>query len=86
MLNIQILGMGCSKCRDIEKNAKDIVLTNHLEKEVNIEVIEDIDVFFQHGILSTPALIINGKVIPNQHELTYEKLQQKMLNALQTLV
>lgn len=86
MLNIQILGMGCSKCRNIEQNAKNIIDTHNLKKEVNIEVIEDIEFFIKYGILSTPALIMNGQVVENEEDLTYENLEQQMLNALETLV
>ena len=59
-MKIEILGMGCPKCKMLYKNAQAAV------KEVGIEAevikIEDMDKITSYGVMMTPALVINGEV------------------------
>jgi small redox-active disulfide protein 2 len=60
-MEIKVLGTGCAKCKSLEKATKDAV-----EKTgVNATVIkvEDIVEIMQFGVMTTPALVINGKVV-----------------------
>lgn len=60
MIKIQILGTGCSKCKTLadhtEKAAKSMALDYELEKVTDIEKI------VSFGVMSTPALAVNGEV------------------------
>lgn len=58
---IKILGSGCRKCNDLEKITKEVVRENNIDAEVN--KVEDIKQIMNYGIMSTPALIINEKVV-----------------------
>jgi small redox-active disulfide protein 2 len=59
-MEIKVLGPGCANCHKMEEMAKQAVK----ELGVNAEVVKitDIGDIARHGILSTPGLIINGKI------------------------
>jgi small redox-active disulfide protein 2 len=59
-MNIKILGVGCPRCRKLEQQVKEIVQRNNISAE--IEKVTDIDDMLKYGIMSTPALVINGKL------------------------
>ncbi len=60
-MEIKVLGTGCAKCKSLEK------LTNEAIAELGIsatvEKVEDILKIMQFGVMSTPALVIDKKVI-----------------------
>jgi small redox-active disulfide protein 2 len=60
MKKIEILGMGCSKCNQLEERAKDAVKELGIEAEV-IKV-QDIKAITNYGVLVTPALVVDGVV------------------------
>ena len=71
-MKIEILGMGCPKCKILYENAQKAVI----EKGVQAEVIkvEDMDKITDYGVMLTPALVINGQVkttgkIPSVEEI-----------------
>ena len=57
---IKILGMGCSKCKMLEKLAQAAV--KDLGADATIEKVEDVEKIMGYGVMSTPALVINEKV------------------------
>jgi small redox-active disulfide protein 2 len=60
-MKIEILGMGCPKCKQLTANAEAAV------KELNIaaEILKvmDIDKITEYGVMITPALVIDGTVV-----------------------
>ena len=60
-MDIRILGTGCPKCKALEKAVKESVTELKLQAEVS--KVEDIMEIMQFGIMQTPALVINGKVV-----------------------
>jgi small redox-active disulfide protein 2 len=60
MLEIKILGPGCARCLALEKLTGQAVA--ELQLKADIEKITAIDQIIKYRILSTPALVINGKV------------------------
>ena len=60
-MNIKVLGGGCSKCEKLLENAKEAVAKVGIEAE--IEYITDFAVIASYGIMSTPALIVDEKII-----------------------
>ena len=61
MLTIKVLGPGCSNCKALEMVARKAVASLGLEAEI-IKV-EDYGQIMEYPILSTPALVVNEKVI-----------------------
>ncbi len=59
-MEIKVLGPGCANCHKMEEMAKQAVKELGLTAEV--VKITDIGDIARHGILSTPGLIVNGKV------------------------
>jgi small redox-active disulfide protein 2 len=59
-MEIKVLGPGCANCFKMEELAKNAV--KELGIEAKIEKITDIAQIAMHGILSTPGLIVNGKI------------------------
>ena len=73
MLTIKILGSGCPNCKKLEAITRKVVET--LGVEADIEKVTDYAKLMEYDILSTPGLVINGKVvsfgrIPGEDEIT----------------
>ena len=60
-MNIKVLGTGCAKCHTVEQNVRKAI--DELKIQANIEKVEDIMQIMKYGVMTTPALIINDKVI-----------------------
>jgi small redox-active disulfide protein 2 len=73
MLSIKVLGPGCSNCAKVEQIAHQAVAT--LGLEARIEKVTDRGMWQKYGLLSTPGLVVNEKLvcggrIPDQAEVT----------------
>jgi len=60
-MEIKILGSGCFKCETLAKLTLEVVKENNYDASVT--KIDDVSQFINHGVLSTPALVINGQVV-----------------------
>lgn len=58
---IKVLGPGCSRCRKLYKKVSSIVNSYNVDAE--IFKVEDIKDIMEYGIRSTPALVINEKLV-----------------------
>ena len=58
---VLILGGGCAKCHELEANAKAALASLGLDQSV--ELITDFSVIAAYGVMSTPALVVDGKVL-----------------------
>ncbi len=59
-MRIEILGMGCPKCKRLTAAAEEAVRTAGVEAEV--VKVEDVNEITKYGVLMTPALVIDGEV------------------------
>lgn len=59
-MKIEILGPGCAKCKTLYENAKKAVEESGVSAE--IVKVEDIPSIMKYGVMSTPALVIDGEV------------------------
>ena len=60
-MNIKILGTGCTNCKNLEKATYNAVA--ELEINATITKVEDIQQIMSYGIMRTPALVVDEKVI-----------------------
>lgn len=60
-MEIKVLGTGCSKCKSLEKATKEAV--SELGIDVQVEKVEDIMKIMEFGVMTTPALVVNNKVV-----------------------
>ncbi len=60
-MEIKVLGTGCAKCKTLEKHTKEAV--EQLELDADVIKVEDIAEIMQLGVMTTPALLIDGKVV-----------------------
>lgn len=58
---IKVLGTGCSKCEKLKKNVEEAVKLAGVEAEI-IKV-EDIREIMSFGVMQTPALVIDEKLV-----------------------
>lgn len=71
-MEIKILGPGCPKCKTLEKLTRDVVAQNGIDAIVT--KVEDIVEIMKYGVMTTPALVVNGKVeikgrVPSAEEI-----------------
>lgn len=60
-MNIKVMGGGCCKCETLLENTK--AAAAKVRPEAEIEYITDFAVIGSYGIMSTPALVVDEKVV-----------------------
>lgn len=60
-MNIKILGTGCANCKNLEKATQQAVA--ELNLDASVEKVEDIIKIMSYGVMRTPALVVDEKVI-----------------------
>ncbi|MCX6220942.1 MAG: thioredoxin family protein [Bacteroidia bacterium] len=71
-MEIKILGPGCPKCKTLEKITREVVEQNGID--ATITKVDDIMEIMKYGVMTTPALVVNGKVeikgrVPSSDEI-----------------
>lgn len=72
MKKIEILGTGCKKCSDLADKVKNVADSMNIEYE--LEKVTDITKIVSYGVMTTPALVVDGVVkvsgkIPSDAEI-----------------
>jgi small redox-active disulfide protein 2 len=60
MKKLQILGTGCPKCKKLAENAE--LAAKDLGIEYEVQKVSDINEIMQFGVMTTPALAVDGQV------------------------
>ncbi len=73
MMEIKVAGPGCPKCNQLENLVKEVV--SELGMDAQVTKITDFSEIVQTGIMTTPGLIVNGRVkvsgkVPAKEEIT----------------
>ncbi|OCL92068.1 thioredoxin family protein [Aliarcobacter thereius] len=71
-MKIEILGTGCTKCKNLEENTKKAVAK--LDGFYEIKKVEDIVEIMNYNVISTPALVVDGVVISTGKVLTIDEI------------
>jgi small redox-active disulfide protein 2 len=71
-MKIEVLGSGCAKCQKVAKAIEDVL--NKEGKEAELIKVTDINEITDRGIMMTPAVMIDGKLVsqgkvPNEEEI-----------------
>lgn len=61
MISIKVLGSGCTNCKNLENLCKEVVAENNIEAV--IEKVTELKDIMSYGVMSTPGLVVNEKVI-----------------------
>ncbi|MFA4970557.1 MAG: thioredoxin family protein [Sulfuritalea sp.] len=61
MLNIKVLGTGCANCKTTLKLIEDMAAASGVA--VQLEKVEEIKDIMGYGVMSTPGVVIDGKVV-----------------------
>ena len=59
--SVKILGSGCKKCNELEANTKEALI--QLGMDTAIDHVTDFAVIAAYGVMTTPALVVDGKVV-----------------------
>lgn len=65
MTTIKILGTGCPKCNKTEAIVKEVV--SAMQCDITIEKVTDIQDIMAYDVISTPAIVIDEKVVIKGH-------------------
>jgi small redox-active disulfide protein 2 len=73
-MEIKILGTGCPKCKALEKVTREAVKEMGIDADILKE--EDIVKIMSYGIMQTPGLVLNGKVISSGRVLSSKEVKE----------
>ncbi|TVM19262.1 thioredoxin family protein [Oceanidesulfovibrio indonesiensis] len=60
MKRILVLGPGCPKCEKLKKDVETVA--NELGLEYELEKVTNVSDMMQYGVMTTPALVVDGEV------------------------
>lgn len=79
---IKILGGGCANCTNLENMAREICNENNIEAEfIKVKEYQDI---VSYGVLVTPGLVLNEKVIHSGKLPTKDRLKRLIIETLKS--
>lgn len=61
MKTVKILGTGCANCQNTYKLVEEVAQAKGAE--IRLEKVEDLKAIMAHGVMSTPGVVIDGKVV-----------------------
>jgi small redox-active disulfide protein 2 len=61
MINIKVLGPGCKNCVTLDRITHQVI--DEMGLQATIEKVEDYAAIASFGVMSTPALVVDGKVL-----------------------
>ena len=73
-MKIEILGVGCSKCKQLTANAE--AAAKELNIQAEISKVTDIDKITEYGVMMTPALAVDGTVVSAGKVLSKEEIKE----------
>jgi len=76
-MEIKILGPGCPKCKALDRLTRDVVEKNGIK--ATITKVEDIMEIMKYGIMSTPALVVDEKVVIKGRIPSADEIKQLLI-------
>jgi len=78
-MQIKVLGTGCPKCKTLERNVREAVSKLNIQADITKE--EDIVNIMNYGIMRTPGLVIDEKVVSSGHLLSVSQVKEMLKKA-----
>nr|WP_314459790.1 thioredoxin family protein [uncultured Clostridium sp.] len=79
---VKVLGSGCEKCNQLEAATREAL--NELGMESTIDHVTDFTQIASYGVMSTPALVVDGKVVSFGKVLKKEEVVKILQNIKDT--
>ena len=73
-MRIEILGVGCYKCKQLTANAETAVKELNIPAEIS--KVSDIGKIVEYGVMTTPALAVDGAVVSAGKVLSKEEIKK----------
>ena len=78
-MEVKVLGTGCAKCKSTVALIEDVASTKGVT--LSLEKVEDIQDIVGYGVMSTPAVVIDGKVVHAGGVPSRDKVEQWLSQA-----
>ena len=76
-MQIQILGTGCTTCKNLYELTKKVI--SEIDNDSEVEHITDVAKMIEMGVMTSPALVINGRVVMNGGTNDADKIKKIIL-------
>jgi len=73
-VKIEVLGMGCSRCHQLYQNVLAAVKSSG--QDVQVTQVEDIQKIMEYGVMSIPAIVLDGVVLAAGKVLKPEEIRK----------
>ena len=73
-MKIEILGIGCPKCKQLIANAEAAVKELNIAAEIS--KVTDIDKIIEYGVMMTPALAVDGNIVSAGKVLSKDEIKK----------
>ena len=73
-MKIEILGVGCPKCKQLTANAEAAVKELNINAEIS--KVTDIGKIVEYGVMMTPALAVDGTVVSAGKVLSKDEIKK----------
>jgi small redox-active disulfide protein 2 len=74
IMTIKILGTGCAKCKKLEESARQAIY--ELGIDAMVEKVTNLDEIMDYGVMMTPALVIDEKVVASGKLLSVSDIKE----------
>jgi small redox-active disulfide protein 2 len=74
IMTIKILGTGCAKCKKLEESARQAI--SELGIDAMVEKVTNLDEIMDYGVMMTPALVIDEKVVASGKLLSVSDIKE----------
>ncbi len=73
---IKVLGSGCKNCKALEQNVQEAL--KQMGLTASVEKVEDFKTIAAYGVLRTPGLVIDEKLIASGKVLSVEQIKERL--------
>lgn len=73
-MEIKVIGTGCDKCGRLYENTQEAL--RNLGMEANVEKVEDLVEIVKLGVMTSPSLMVDGKLVINGREAKTREIEK----------